>query len=156
MKKIILILILLIAVFIGGFVLFYSSRFTKQDVPIPSKITQQTNTGQNLESKTDDQSAVVITVTPIDISPKLGEWKFDVVISTHSVELDQDLMKVAVILDDQGKEYMPIGWNGPVGGHHMSGILKFVPITTGLSNLTLKIKDVGGVSERVFTWPINN
>jgi len=132
MNKIILISILVI-VLIGGFLIFYN--------PKP----------ENWESKTDDQAVVSVTVTPIDISPQSKEWKFNIVMDTHSIELDQDMMKVAVLIGDQSKEYKPINWEGPVGGHHREGIITFNRIIPVPKSVELKISGVGDVM-RSFTW----
>ena len=120
----------------GGFLIFYN--------PKP----------ENWESKTDNQAAVSITVTSIDISSQSKEWKFDIVMDTHSVELDQDMTEFAVLIDDQDKEYKPIGWEGPSGGHHREGVLVFDPIEPMPKYIELKIKNIGGVTERLFKWNI--
>jgi len=135
MNKIILISILAI-VLMGGFLIFYN--------PKP----------ENWESKTDNQAAVSITVTSIDISSQSKEWKFDIVMDTHSVELDQDMTESAVLIDGQDKEYKPIGWEGPSGGHHREGVLVFDPIEPMPKYIELKIKNIGGVNERLFKWNI--
>jgi hypothetical protein len=71
--------------------------------------------------------------------------------NTHSVELDQDMTKIAILVDDQGKEYKPISWEGPVGGHHREGMLIFNQITPNPKSVELKISSIGGVV-RSFTW----
>ncbi len=139
--KIIIITLSIIA-FIGGFLIFYQNR--------PA---EQKTLSTNWKSKTDNQLAVTITVTPIDIFSQSKEWKFDVVMDTHSVELDQDLTKVAVLIDDQGKEYKPLNWEGPVGGHHREGVLIFSQITPIPKFVELKISDIGDVV-RNFDWQL--
>jgi predicted small integral membrane protein len=67
------------------------------------------------------------------------------------------MAKVSVLLDDMGNSHQPTAWEGAEpGGHHREGILKFDPITTKIKSLTLKIKDIGGISERAFQWSLNN
>lgn len=88
---------------------------------------------------------------------------FTVQMDTHAVDLDgYDLRQLAVLRTDQGQEIPPIGWNAPAGGHHRSGTLSF-PTTTASGNpvigpdtrtITLLIRNVGGVAERVFTWTL--
>ena len=73
---------------------------------------------------------------------------------THSVELDQDMTESAVLIDGQDKEYKPIGWEGPSGGHHREGVLVFDPIEPMPKYIELKIKNIGGVTERLFKWNI--
>lgn len=104
-----------------------------------------------METKTNEGGNVTIVVTPIDISPQSKEWKFDVGMNTHVVELDQDMLKIASLVDENGREYKPLNWDGPIGGHHREGILTFKPITSPYKIIQLKIAGVGGVI-RVFTW----
>lgn len=94
------------------FFVIYQNR-TQDNVQDNSIPTNQTKTSkQQWETKTNDQSAVIVAVTPIDISSQSKEWKFDIVMDTHSVELDQDMTKGAVLIDDFGKEYSPSDGRG--------------------------------------------
>ncbi|MEK7060236.1 MAG: hypothetical protein AAB970_01285 [Patescibacteria group bacterium] len=145
--------ILSIIILVGVFVVLYQNFLAGPKVLDINKIDQQTNAKQNLEPKTDEQVAVTITVTPIDVSSKSKEWKFNVVMNTHVVELNQDLTKNAVLADDQGKEYKPIKWEGPVGGHHREGILIFNQITPTPKSVELKISGIGDVI-RNFVWQL--
>ena len=150
MNKAITIFILALA-FIGGFLIFYNPKPTSLPTQKNSSVSE---TQQKWETKIDDQASVTVTVTPIILSVESEEWKFDVVMDTHSVELDQDMTKVAILTDDSGKEYGPVRWEGaPAGGHHREGILFFVPITPYPQHLKLNIKDVGGV-QRLFSWTL--
>jgi hypothetical protein len=150
MKKTVTIIILVLA-FIGGFLIFYKDRSPSDQ---QNKVTS-VSTSQKWETKTDDQASVTVVVTPLDLLFQSKEWKFDIGMNTHSVELDQDMTKVAVLVDDQGKEYQAVSWQGPEGGgHHREGVLAFNPITPYPQHLTLKVKDVGAV-ERTFSWTLN-
>src|SRR3989338_8235761 len=126
----------LILALIGGFFIFYN--------PKTSPVLDQNNfsiddIAQNLESKTDEQASITVTITPVDISPESKEWKFDVIMNTHSVELDQDLIQAVALVDDTGKEYKPLNWEGAVRGHHREGVLIFNQITPIPKSLELKI-----------------
>ncbi|OGG40034.1 hypothetical protein A2116_02190 [Candidatus Jorgensenbacteria bacterium GWA1_49_17] len=93
---------------------------------------------------------VSVTVTPIFSDTK---WSFNVALDTHSEELNADLTKVLVIVTDDGREYLPINWEGdPPGGHHREGILSFNPIVPQPRFIELILKDIGGVEERGFLW----
>jgi hypothetical protein len=137
--------------FLGGFLFFYRGGPTKELIPIVNQANQQATTKQTWETKTEEQANVTVTVAPIDILSESKEWKFDIVMDTHSVELDQDMAKIAVLVDGQGKEYKPISWEGPVGGHHREGVLKFNQINPIPKSVELKISEIGGVS-RSFNW----
>ena len=151
MNKNILTISILALVFIGGFLIFYN--FKTVSTPPTQNNSDISNTSQKRESKVDDQASVTVTVTPTLLSEESEEWKFDVVMDTHSVELDQDMTKVAIIINEQGKEYKALNWEGPTGGHHREGILTFSRITPTPKSVEIKISDIGGVV-RSFKWQL--
>ena len=138
--------------FIGGFLVFYNPKTVS--TPPTQNNFDISGTVQKWESKIDDQASITVTVTPILLGEKSGDWKFDVVMDTHSVELDQDMTKVAILIDEQGKEYKARSWDGsPTGGHHREGVLTFSKITPTPKSVKLKIFDIGGVV-RAFNWQL--
>lgn len=107
------------------------------------------------ETKTDEQLPVTIAVTPIEFGKDAKTWKFDIVFTTHSGSLDDDPVKIAFLMDNTGNTYQPTLWEGPgPGGHHREGILVFDAITPAPAYIELKIKNVGGIPERLFKWDI--
>ena len=109
----------------------------------------------NLSLQTNSQGNVTMQVKPINISKASKIWAFEVDLETHTVELSQDLVKNAVILDDQGKGYYPVAWEGdPPGGHHRKGVLKFEAIFPIPKLVLLKINQIGDTQERVFKWEL--
>ena len=107
------------------------------------------------QTKTDEQLPVTITVTPIEFGKDAKIWKFDVTFTTHSGSLDDDPVKIASLIDNKGDTYQPTLWDGPgPGGHHREGILVFDAINPTPAYIELKIKNVGGVPERLFKWDI--
>lgn len=150
MNKAIIIFTLALA-FIGGFLVFYNPRPTSTPDPIQEN-SSVSETQQKWESKIDDQASVTVTVTPSNLSAESGVWKFDIVMSTHSVELDQDMTKVALLVDDSGKEYSPVRWEGaPAGGHHREGVLIFNPVTPTPNSVEIKITGIADTI-RTFNW----
>lgn len=145
--------ILSVLAFVGGFLIFYQSRPAVEKTPATPETSQQTDNSQKWETKTDEQANVTVVVTPLNLSSQSAEWKFDIGMNTHSVELDQDMTKSAVLIDDQGKEYKPTNWEGPVGGHHREGVLTFSRVTPIPKSVELKISDIGGVV-RTFSWQL--
>lgn len=106
--------------------------------------------------QSDEQGEVIVTVTPGNVSSKAETWSFDVLLDTHSVELNEDMVSVAVLTDNNGEQYRATGWRGDgPGGHHREGTLLFKPITPMPTLLTLKLSNLGGIGERTFTWQIN-
>lgn len=105
------------------------------------------------QTKTDEQGPVSVTITPRAIGRDLPQWTFEVAFNTHTRSLDQDPANVTTLVDDQSREIKPVSWNGPgAGGHHRSGILTFNAIQPFPKNIEIKIRDVGGIAERSFTW----
>ncbi len=149
MKKLVLIVVLAAIAGVGLLTLYKKSppQFPPLNGSVTSSVPQQA-----WETQKDEQAGVTVSVIPIDLAVDSQKWKFDVVMDTHSVELDQDMVKIAVLVDDFGKEYDSMGWEGaPAGGHHRGGILIFAPVVPYPQHLKLKIKEIAGV-ERLFSW----
>lgn len=147
MKQPVIMIVLLIA-FVAGFIVWYNLKPT----PIPT--SQSASTEQAGKSNTDEQANVTVTVTPSDISTNGTEWKFNVIMDTHSVELNHDMLRVSVLYDDQGNAYNPTRWEGTTGGHHREGTLIFTPITPAPTSIELKITGIAD-TVRTFTWQID-
>jgi len=155
MKKSIITILSLVA-FIGGFIIFYQNSPADQKMKNPPKDGQQTDNPQKWETKIDDQANVTIVVTPTDLSPQSMQWKFDIDMNTHSVELDQDPLQITTLVDDKGHVYKPISWNGAgPGGHHREGVLLFNAINPTPRLVEINIKGIGGIQERTFQWRLN-
>lgn len=106
---------------------------------------------------TDEQGAVSVVVTQLNLNGPGDTLDFAVAMDTHSVELDMDLTQTATLTTDTGLALSPSRWDAPSGGHHVSGTLSFVALADGAAvldgatHLTLTIRDVNA-PERVFTW----
>ncbi len=100
------------------------------------------------------KNSVSVDVVPVQLA--FGQQvKFDVRMSTHSVELSQDMVTASLLKDSNGQEYRPENWKGsPAGGHHRSGTLEFSAIKGKPSSVTLIIRNIASVPERVFTWKV--
>lgn len=109
---------------------------------------------QTYAAKTVAGGGVTVKVTPTSMAPG-APLAFDVAMDTHSVDLTDDLLKVAVLRDEQGTEYKPTVWDGAgPGGHHRQGTLKFPAMPGSPKTVILVLKDVAGVPERVFQWTL--
>ncbi len=81
--------------------------------------------------------------------------KFLVRINTHSVNLAEDMLAVSELRDNKGNTYQPLNWQGsPPGGHHRSGTLEFPKLEGTPKTVTLVIRNVSHVPERIFQWDI--
>jgi len=108
-----------------------------------------------LAPQTRSEGGVQVKVTPKNITVAAETWDFEVALNTHSVPLDQDLAKITLMVDTQGKQYLPIAWDGdPPGGHHRRGVLRFKSLGELPSSLELRISGIGGVNARVFHWQL--
>jgi|GEM_PF-654966 len=153
--KIIFISLLVVALIGIGF-LIVPRESPSFKTPSPLVASSDVNT-KKWEKKTDNQVNIAVDVTPLDLLPQSKEWKFNIVMDAHVAPLNQEMTKVAVLVDDQGKEYLPIAWTGDgTGGHHREGVLTFSAITSISDTIELRIKEVGQSTVRVFKWQIIN
>jgi Spy/CpxP family protein refolding chaperone len=129
----------------------------------PQSPMQMAGSPQNLIQE-DTQGAVTVTVTLLtpDKPRTDGKVAVQVKLDTHAVALDQyQLENLAVLRDAQGREVQALALESPSGsGHHREGVLTF-PGTDGsgtpllspeAKSLTLILRGIGGVGERVFRW----
>ncbi len=107
-----------------------------------------------LAAVSNDAGGVRVVITPKAIAAG-SNWEFDVTMDTHTKPLDSDLTKTAVIVDDGGRHYIPLTWQGdPPGGHHRNGVLRFPAPSEQIKSFELQIQGLGGESKRVFQWTI--
>lgn|SRR3989344_5841516 len=122
----------------------WNNRVESNQVP-RSQIQQKQFTKQS-----DDQGEIIVGVMPVSLESG-KEVKFEVIIDTHSKELDFDLLKLAVLNDGEGNSLKPLSWNGGSGGHHLKGELIFPKISGGTKAVKLTIAAIEGI-DRKFKW----
>lgn len=99
-----------------------------------------------------NERGIKVTATPQKILGEAKTWDFQLVLETHTQDLSDDLAKSAVLIAD-GKQYLPLGWEGaPPGGHHRKGVLRFKAITPLPRSMELQISLAGDASPRSFKW----
>lgn len=105
-------------------------------------------------TRTHSGGGVTVKVTYLD--PKETEdARFQVVLDTHSVDLDKyDLKVLSLLRDDSGKTYEPTAVENRGSGHHRQITLVFPRSSPDARNLELVIKDVAEVKERAFRWDV--
>ncbi len=151
--KIIFISLLVVALIGIGFQIV-SRESPPFKTPSPLVASGDVNT-KKWEKKSDDQVNITVVVTPLNLLPQSKEWKFNIVMDTHVAPLNQEMTKVAVLVDDQGKEYLPTAWTGDgTGAHHREGVLTFSAIAPISDTIELRITEVGESTVRVFKWQI--
>lgn len=143
-----LVLIALALLYVG----FFSFSNTNDETEVKKRTEQNTTVW---ETKINEQAPVTIKVTPLALGDEEA-WRFDITFDTHAGSLEDDPLKVATLYNDRGNSYAPLSWEGaPPGGHHREGTLIFNAIRPAPKFIELKIYNVGGVSERSFTWNLN-
>lgn len=109
--------------------------------------------------RTDGQGAIIFEVTPLNLNAPADTIEFDIVLTTHSIDLSMDLATQATLTTDTGLTVQATLWDAPRGGHHVEGKLIFPatvdgkPILDGATKLTLTIVNVDAPS-RVFEWGV--
>ena len=110
-----------------------------------------------LDTAVDEQGAVTVSVTPVDLNQEAATLAFEVAMNTHSVDLSMDLAELATLTTDSGRTVSATLWDAVPGGHHVSGVLTFpavvegTAVLEGAAELTLTITGVDAPS-RTFTW----
>ncbi|HSC94439.1 MAG TPA: hypothetical protein VLC73_05685 [Burkholderiales bacterium] len=100
-------------------------------------------------------AGVTVAVTPQNLAASANTWDFKVVLDTHSQDLSDDLVKIAALLDDKGRRYVPVQWEGAgPGGHHRAGTLKFNAISPRPKAIELQIQRAGESKPRTFRWQL--
>lgn len=123
-----------------------------------SAATEPASPGNDL-ARSDEQGAVTVNVTPLNLDNPSDQLEFGIALETHSVDLSMDLATLATLTTDTGVTVQPTTWDAPRGGHHVEGKLIFPATKDGktilddASKLTLTIIDVDAPS-RVFEWSI--
>lgn len=105
----------------------------------------------------DEQGAVVIEVTPLHLNQQNNMLYFGVAMNTHSVDLSMDLAKLATLTLEDATTVSASRWDGPAGGHHVSGVLSFelteaqMDLLFGVNRVSLSLFEVDAL-ERVYLW----
>jgi hypothetical protein len=111
------------------------------------------------ETLVDEQGAVSVAITPLEVAQDAATLSFEVAMNTHSVDLGMDLAQLATLTTDTGAAVTATTWTGEAGGHHVSGVLSFptdndgAPLLEGATTITLTLENVDA-RERIFTWRV--
>lgn len=110
-------------------------------------------------TRDDQQGAIIVEITPLNLDNPSDQLEFDVSMNTHSIDLSMDLATHATLTTDTGITLQATLWDAPLGGHHVEGKLIFPAtedgksILEGATKLTLTIVNVDAAS-RVFEWEL--
>lgn len=110
-----------------------------------------------LPTRENNEGPVRVAVTPQNLSKSADAWRFAVQFNTHVMPITQDMVAVTSLSGGKGASEKPTAWEGdPPGGHHRRGVLVFKAIKPTPATITLHIREVGGIADRVFTWKAAN
>jgi hypothetical protein len=125
----------------------------------PASAATEPASPSNDLARSDEQGAVTVNVTPLNLDNPSDQLEFGIALETHSVDLSMDLATLATLTTDTGVTVQATTWDAPRGGHHVEGKLIFPATKDGktildnATKLTLTITNVDAPS-RVFEWPI--
>ncbi len=129
-----------------------------QTDPQPASVsTKASSSSSESATRSDQQGAVTVTATPLNLDNPSDQLEFDIALETHSVDLSMDLATLATLTTDTGVTVPATLWDAPRGGHHVDGKLIFPAtkdgksILEGATKLTLTIVNVDA-SSRIFEW----
>jgi len=105
---------------------------------------------------TEEAEAAGVTVKVTYKNPSDKNPAFDVVLDTHTADLDQyRFEEVTVLRDDSGRVYNATLVSSPGTGHHREASLEFRDADiSGAKFVEVAVKGVAGVYERVFKFEI--
>ena len=117
-----------------------------------NKILPRKTEPKIFSSETSTAGVVEVEAIPKQLGPG-QKMIFTLKLNNHSMSLDYDYTKMAIIVDDEGNIYKPIEWIGGVGGHHVSGDLIFGKLSGKAKRVGLNIN---GVDDKnvVFDWEL--
>ncbi|MBI5933612.1 MAG: hypothetical protein HY867_07870 [Chloroflexi bacterium] len=128
--------------------------------PAPDFVSPSNSAAQfDSAMRTDEQGDIIFEVTPLNLNAPAETLEFDIVLTTHSIDLSMDLAALATLITDTGVTVQATLWDAPRGGHHVEGKLIFPATVDGKSifnaatKLTLTIVNVDAPS-RVFEWGV--
>ncbi len=154
--------ILLPALLILSFVLAACSATETplQTDPQPAPASTEFASPANVSvTRIDEQGAIIIEITPLNLASPTDTFEFDVVMTTHSIDLSMDLATLSTLTTDTGVSVESTLWDAPRGGHHVEGKLIFPAtkddksILEGATKLTLTITNVDAPT-RIFEWKL--
>ena len=121
--------------------------------------TESSSPSNDSATRTDQQGAIIFEITPLNLDAPTDTLEFDVVLTTHSIDLSMDLAALSTLTTDTGVSVDATLWDAPLGGHHVEGTLIFPSmkdnksILEGATRLTLTIVNVDAPT-RIFEWEL--
>ena len=126
----------------------------------PDAVSGDTSSPSNDSTmRSDQQGAIIVEITPLNLDSPTDTIEFDVVLTTHSIDLSMDLATLSTLTTDTGISVVASLWDAPLGGHHVEGKLIFPSmkdnksILESATKLSLTMINVDAPS-RIFEWEL--
>lgn len=146
-------MILLLVVFaVVLFALTATDKKTNKEIASSREGAKPTQVLTKYKTQRNSEGSVIVEVTPLAVSAKENAV-FSVSMDTHSIELNENLKEISILIDDMENEYKAINWDGKEGGHHIEGKLVFPNTKTGARQIKLVIYGIDEI-DREFKWDL--
>lgn len=158
MKRLVIPILLILTLIITACASTASTPLPSQPQP-DSVLTESTSPELASATRMDDQGAIIFEITPLNLDQSIESLEFNIVLTTHSIDLSMDLAETAMLATDTGISVNSTLWDAPRGGHHVEGKLIFPAtqdgksILEGATKLTLTITNVDAPT-RTFEWQL--
>ena len=126
----------------------------------PDAVSGDTSSPSNDSTmRIDQQGAIIVEITPLNLDSPTDTIEFDVVLTTHSIDLSMDLATLSTLTTDTGISVVASLWDAALGGHHVEGKLIFPSmkdnksILESATKLSLTMINVDAPS-RIFEWEL--
>jgi len=157
MKRILLPALLILSLVLSA---CSATSTTAQDDPQPDSVSTDSSSPSNDSAmRIDQQGAIIVEITPLNLDSPTDTFEFNVEMSTHSIDLSMDLATLATLTTDTGVSVQSTLWDAWGSSHHVEGKLIFPAtkdgksILEGAAKLTLTILNVDAPS-RIFEWDL--
>lgn len=129
----------------------------RRDAPVQQAVQpSDESVSMQKQPETTEQSqtlgAVDVKISAVRLNPG-DEAVFEIVLDTHSVNLEYNVAEISTLTEHKGKVHTAIGWTGGIGGHHLSGQLTFGPVSADAESVTLTISGIEGETSKT-TWTV--
>jgi hypothetical protein len=124
--------------------------------PMPDAVNNASSES-DFATRTDQQGAMMIDVTPRNFSMAADYLEFDIAMNTPYIDLNMDIATLSTLTTDTGVAVSATTWDAALGGHHVEGTLIFPSMQDGkfilqdAGKITLTINNVDAPA-RVFEW----
>lgn len=109
--------------------------------------------GANVSSARSEVRGVVVTVTPLSVTPNAKRWSFQVELDAQTPSLNDNFERDVTLTAADGRLLKPLSWEGgPPGGRHRKVIVHFPPPLPAPQTVELRMHRPDEPLTRVFRF----